>query len=91
LDLTGIGCGRLQSISASRLPAGGGGIEPWVQCARYASLTLVFVVVVAGSKAEAVGGIGLPLSERRASTSLVLRMLHAGNPTLDGLGDARAI
>jgi len=92
LDLTGIGCGRLQSISTGRLPAGGGGIEPWVKCARYASLTLVFVVVVAvGGKADAVGGSRLRLPERWAFLPFLAVVVHADNPTLKALGESRTI
>ena len=87
-----MGCGRLQSTSASRLPGGGGGIEPWVKCARYASLPLVFVVVVAvGGKADAIGGSRLRLPERWAFLPFLAAVVHANNPTLKGLGESRAI
>ena len=87
-----MGYGRVQPISAGRLPAGSGGIEPWVKCARYASLTLLFVVVVAvGGKADAVGGSGLRLSGRRSFPPVLAAVIHAGYPTLNGLAESRAI
>lgn len=55
------------------------------------SPAFVVVEAAAGGKAEAFGGIGLPLPERRPSPPVIAPALHAGNPTLEAPGESRAI